>query len=122
MHIETQTKSSKLCLFRKKHFLKKLALISLLASVASCSFVELQGGAENIIFAQQGDGCELIQTFTAEVKISTFFIDRRPEAIAEELQILAQNEAYTLYANAIWPSSDIENGKQRFELLKCKPL
>jgi hypothetical protein len=121
MRIETQTKTSKLCLFRKKQFLKKLGSIGLFASIASCSFVELHGGAENIIFAQQGDGCELIKTFTAEVKTSTLFIiSRQPEAIAEELQMLAQNEAYALYANAIWPSSEIESGTQRFEILKCK--
>tara|TARA_R110001592_G_scaffold337465_1_gene624098 strand:+ start:2049 stop:2417 length:369 start_codon:yes stop_codon:yes gene_type:complete len=122
MHIETQTKTSKLSIFRKKQFFKTLATAGLLTTLASCSFVELQHGAENIIFAKQGDGCELIKIFTAEVKISTFYISRRPEAIAEELQMLAQNEAYALYANAIWPSSEIENGTQSFELLRCEAL
>ena len=122
MHIETQTKYNKLAVFRKKQYLKKLGSIGLFASIASCSFVELHQGAENIIFAQQGDGCELVKTYKAEVKTSTLFISRQPEAIAEELQMLAQNEAYAVYANAIWPSSDIENGKQSFQILRCEAL
>ena len=96
-------------------------MASLCIILSACSFVELKHGAENIIFAQKGDGCELVKSLTAEVKISTLFIDRRPEAIANELQILAQNEAYSVYANAIWPSSEIKEGKQTFEILKCTP-
>jgi hypothetical protein len=116
MHIETQTKTLNTC-----NFLKKLFTVSSYLILTACSFVELKPGAENIIFAKQGDGCERVKTFTAQVKTSTLFIDRRAEAIAEELQILAQNEAYSSYANAIWPSSDINEGLQSFDLLRCSP-
>jgi hypothetical protein len=119
MHIETQTKTNNPPSFLIKTSFKTIYLIGLLATLTACSFVELKPGAENIIFAKQGDGCETIKTFTAEVKTSTLFINRRPKAIAEELQILAQNEAYAIYANAIWPNSDIEEGKQEFDLLRC---
>lgn len=120
MHIETQTKTNNGFTFRKNHCLKMLCMAGIILAATACSFVELKPGAETIIFAKQGDGCELLETFTAEVKTSTFFISRRPRAIAEELQILAQNEAYKLYANAIWPSSEIEDGKQVFDLLRCE--
>lgn len=115
MHMETQTKTQKLT-----SFIKRFSLSSSILVFAGCSFVELQGGAENIIFSPKGEGCELIKEFTAEVKTSTFFIERRPEAIAEELQTLAQNEAFAHYANAIWPSSKIEEGKQTFDILRCE--
>jgi hypothetical protein len=114
MHIETQTKTQ-----NRANFLRKLFIVSTCISITACSFVELKPGAENIIFAKQGDGCERVKTFTAKVKTSTLFINRRAEAVAEELQILAQNEAYSLYANAIWPNSDIKDGQQNFDLLKC---
>ena len=48
-------------------------------------------------------------------------MDRDPKVIAEELQTKAQNQAYRLYGNAIWPSSDIDDGKQSFEILNCQP-
>lgn len=121
MHIETQTKTSNPSSFLIKTSLKKIYSIGLLATLTACSFVELKPGAENIIFARQGDGCELLKSFSAEVKTSTLFINRRPEAITEELQILAQNEAYAIYANAIWPVSEIVGGKQQFDLLRCNP-
>ena len=116
MHIETQTKTQ-----NRTNFLKILFIASACISITACSFVELKPGAESIIFAKEGDGCERIQTFTAKVKTSTLFINRRAEAVAEELQILAQNEAYSLYANAIWPISDIKDGQQDFDLLRCHP-
>ncbi len=122
MHIETQTKTRKLSVFRNKSLFKMLGLAGLVTYLTACSFVELQRGAENIIFAQEGNGCELVKLFDAEVKTSTFFISRKPEAIAEELQVLAQNEAYKVYANAIWPNSDIDNGTQNFKILKCEAL
>lgn len=116
MHIETQTKTQ-----NTANFLRKLFIVSTCIAITACSFVELKPGAESIIFAKEGDGCERIQTFTAKVKTSTLFINRRAEAVAEELQILAQNEAYSLYANAIWPNSDIKDGQQDFNLLRCNP-
>ena len=116
MHIETQTKTQ-----NTPNFLRKLFLASTCIVVTACSFIELKPGAERIIFAKEGDGCERIQTFTAKVKTSTLFINRRVEALAEELQVLAQNEAHALYANAIWPTSDIQDGQQDFDLLRCDP-
>ena len=42
------------------------------------------------------------------------------KAIAEELQISAQNKAFELNANAIWPTSEIKNGEQVYDILKCE--
>ena len=116
MHIETQTKSH-----LRRHYPGKFFLFSLIASLSACSYVELQPGAQNIIFAKPGEDCVRIQTFAAEVKTTTLFMDRDPKVIADELQTMAQNQAYRLYGNAIWPSSEIDDGKQSFEILNCQP-
>jgi hypothetical protein len=117
MHIETQT---------KLHAALRLPLksvgLGMLLSLAGCSFVELQPGAHSIIFANASEDCERISTFVAEVKTTTLFMERDPKVIAEELQTLAQNEAFQRYANAIWPVSDVSNGIQSFDILRCKPL
>lgn len=116
MHIETQTKSHS-----SGHYPGKFLLFSLLASLSACSYVELQPGAHNIIFAKPGEDCERIQTFSAEVKTTTLFMDRDPKVIANELQTLAQNQAYRVYGNAIWPNAEVKDGKQNFEILNCQP-
>mgnify|MGYP000123758612 CR=1 FL=1 len=114
MHMETQSKTK-----IRKSFFQTVSATLCIMSLTACSFVELNRGAENIIFSRQGDDCRQLQTFTAEVKTTTLFIDRRPKAIAEELQILAQNKAYAEHANAIWPVSEIEEGRQTFDILRC---
>ena len=63
-----------------------------------------------------------MESFKAEVKTRTLWMKRDPKVIAEELQILAQNRAYQKYANAIWPLTEVEGGKQRFEIMSCEPL
>jgi hypothetical protein len=88
-------------------------------ATCACSFVELNPAARHIIFADNQENCTLIELFAAEVAIENAFIDRTELAIAEELQILAQNEAFEKRANAIWPNSEIIDGKQSFKLLKC---
>ena len=88
-------------------------------AIASCSFIQLQPGAKHVIFAHD-EACELVDTFEAKVPTENFFIERTAKAIAEELQILAQNAAFQGQANAIWPESDIIDGTQRFKLLNCK--
>ena len=85
----------------------------------ACSFVELSPGANQIIFANHQTSCQKIGEFQATVRTHTLLIGRTSIAIAEELQILAQNEAYEKRGNAIWPSSEVENGQQRFDILQC---
>lgn len=116
MHIETQTKSPSP--------FRYLWLICVFSGffLSACSFVELQPGAQNIIFAKPGEDCTRIETFEAEVKTRTLLMKRDPRVIAEELQTLAQNHAYQRYANAIWPTTDVIDGKQNFEILNCEPL
>lgn len=88
------------------------------SSLNACSFVELHPGAQNIIFAND-ESCELIDNFKAKVQTDNAYISRSEKAIREELQIVAQNEAFKKNANAIWPNSEVIEGTQSFKLLKC---
>jgi len=95
----------------------------------SCSFVEPLPGKHHIILVNQTSGfptskqnsnaCKTLKEMSFETKTTTFFITRSKKAIAEELQILAQNEAIRSYANGIWPNSIIKNGKQSFLIFRC---
>jgi len=117
MHIETQTKSP--------ISLRSSGIFSIFCALfylSACSFVELQPGAQTIIFANPSDGCKTLETFQAEVKTRTLWMERDPKVIAEELQIQAQNKAFKQYANAIWPISEVKDGKQSFVIMRCEPL
>ena len=95
----------------------------------SCSFVEPLPGKYHITLVNQSpdlsasqqtsNACETLKEMSFETKTTTFFISRSEKAIAEELQILAQNEAIRSHANGIWPNSTVKNGKQSFLILRC---
>ena len=65
------------------------------------------------------DDCQTLKEVTFETKTTTFFLSRSPVAIADELQTLARNDAIQSYANAIWPMTEVKNGKQSFLILRC---
>jgi hypothetical protein len=114
----------------KNNFLYILSSLLVSLTLVSCSFVEPLPGEHHITLVnhtperssskQNSDACKTLKEMTFETKVTTFFITRSTKAIAEELQILAQNEAIRSYANAIWPNSEIKNGKQSFLILRCK--
>jgi hypothetical protein len=119
MKFETQHKIKYLNILRLKP--RNLVLLSaIFLLLAGCSFVELTPGADRIIFANDQDTCQKLAEFSGSVKTSTLFIGRTEKAISEELQILAQNEAFRTNANAIWPISEIDEGYQEFEILNCR--
>ena len=113
----------------KNNFLYTLTLLFVSLTLISCSFVELLPGEHYITLVnhnpefpatgQSSPPCKTLKEMSFETKTTTLFITRSKKAIAEELQILAQNEAIRSYANAIWPNTEVENGKQSFSILRC---
>lgn len=96
-----------------------LSTISLLLS--ACSFVEVKPGAESIILANDENSCERLGSSTVSVIYEFGFISRSEETVEEELQVLAQNAAFKMGGNAIWPESGIEDGERSYTVFRCKP-
>jgi len=115
MVYETQLKTAFLL-----PFINKIVLITIVLTLSACSFVELLPGAEQIIYSNHKESCQKISEFHAKVNTENFLIERRAKAISNELRILAQNEAFEKKGNAIWPSSEISNGQQDFDIFYCK--
>jgi hypothetical protein len=113
----------------KSNFLYSVTLLFTSLTLISCSFVERLPGDHHITLVDQSadtsateqtsNRCKTLKEISFETKTTTLFITRSEKAIAEELQILAQNEAIRSYANGIWPSSKILYGKQSFLILRC---
>ncbi|TNC79942.1 MAG: hypothetical protein C9356_16810 [Oleiphilus sp.] len=104
----------------KKHSCSALKLLALALTLSACSFVEVKPGAENIILANNDSGCERLGSTTVSVMHEVGFIDRDEETVEEELQILAQNSAYKMGGNAIWPETEVNEGERIFTVLRCK--
>ena len=92
----------------------------MIVSLSACSFVDVQPGAENIILANDESSCDRIGTTTVSVKHEVGFYTRDKETVADELQTLAQNSAFKMGGNAIWPDSDIEGGERSYIVYRCR--
>lgn len=96
-----------------------LSIIS--ALISGCSFVELKPDADTvkILTTEQAANCKSVGTATTKVIDEVMLISRNEETMAEELEILARNEAIKSGANAIVPVSDIEEGQRTFKVYVC---
>lgn len=98
-----------------------IALPILSALIAGCSFVELKPDADTVktLTADQVANCKSVGTATTKVIDEVLLISRNEETMAEELEILARNEAIKSGANAIVPVSEIEEGQRTFKVYIC---
>jgi len=113
----------------KNNFLYTLPSLFVSLTLISCSFVEPLPGKHHITLAnhtsafsasrQSSNTCKTLKEMSFETRTTTLFISRSKKAVAEELQILARNEAILSNANAIWPNTEVKNGKQKFLILRC---
>lgn len=96
-----------------------LSLFTLLGS--GCSFVELKPEADSVsvLTADQAAQCKPVGTATTQVLDEVMLISRNEETMAEELEILARNEAIKSGANAIVPISEVEEGQRTFKVYIC---
>jgi len=99
----------------------RLLAIATLSFVSACSFVDTIPGANQVILSNDLSSCKKVGQTTVKVLDEILWIDRSEQAIAEELQMLAQNSAVKMAANAIWPVSDIKDGSRTYHILRCKP-
>ncbi len=90
--------------------------------LAGCSFVQLTDGGRAVVQAGAGDvaNCESLGVVSATTQ-SKVVLERGSEKVAEELIVLARNQAATLGANAIVPIGPIDNGSQNFRAYRCSP-
>jgi len=106
-----------------------ISLLSILLSItlSACTWVELNSQGEGVAVRQPIDsvsGCLRVGTVTAKTRASIVAgTSRDDKKIAEELSILARNEAAKLNANTIIAEGNIDNstrnGTQSFIAYQC---
>ncbi len=103
--------------------MKKILLLLLLFALQGCTWVELtpEGEKVDVVEPQHVKGCKLLGKTTVSVKARVGAIERKEEAIQEELEILARNNAVTIKGDTIVPITEIKEGSRTYNVYRCKP-
>ena len=86
-----------------------------------CTFVENTAGSETVTVADTSRvaSCERVGETTVSVLSKVAFVDRSRDKMAEELETLARNEAVAKNADTIVATSELRDGRQKFDLYRC---
>jgi hypothetical protein len=103
---------------------KRSTLLWLAAStiVGGCSLVDLtkEGEGVRIATADAVSACTGLGRTTASVVHEVATIPRHPDAVQENLNVTARNSAASMGGDTIVPVSPIAEGKQTFEVYRCR--
>jgi hypothetical protein len=88
---------------------------------SGCTWVKLSPQGEGVLLARATDvlGCEKLGTTTASLKADIAGFSRNPSKVQLELETLARNSAADLGGDTIVHASEIELGKQEFDVYLC---
>lgn len=98
----------------------KTTLISLVTLLGACSFVQLSDAGAGVTQLSSTDvgNCASVGVVSAETQ-DKVVLSRGAAKIAEELLVLARNQAGNMGANAIVPITAPKEGKQDFRAYRC---
>lgn len=104
---------------RPRHGLSIL-LVALLSSACS-PWVKLSAAGSEVrhVSTSVAAECTRVGRVSAVTQQRVVGVGRNDERVRAELLTLARNEAATLGANAVVARSDIDNGRQQFDALRC---
>lgn len=100
------------------------AILPLIVSVTllGCANLTPAPGSDavRLIDAAQADGCRRIGSANAQVADRIAFVERNEETVAEELLVLAKNEAVRLGGDSLVIDGTIKFGRRRFLVYRCQ--
>lgn len=96
-----------------------LGLIGLL--LQACAWVKLtpEGEKARVLSAAEVSSCRKLGKTTVSVKGDIGGLERLPERVQAELDILARNSAADLGGDTVVPAGEPKDGKQVFEVYRC---
>ncbi len=96
--------------------------IVLCALLVGCAWVRLQPDAEGVrvIGLAEAAQCEKLGRTTASVLAKIGPFKRSRTKVRGELETVARNETIKMGGDAIAPTSEIEQGRQSFDVFRCR--
>lgn len=102
---------------------KSTWMLPLLAAVVAsgCVFVQPteEGRKVRVLTAGEVDRCRSLGKLTSQVSDRIAAVPRSREAVQEDVLINAKNAAADMNGDTIVPASDMEDGKQAFNVYRC---
>lgn len=97
-------------------------LAGLLVLGAGCTWIKLTEGGAEVMQATRSEAadCRLVGTVTSSTQ-DRVLVERGRGKVAEELIVLARNQAASLGGNTIVPVGPPVAGRQDFEVYTCHP-
>lgn len=98
-----------------------LMSIVVVLSLASCSWVQLEPGAEKVrvLSEQEVEPCKRVGKTSVSVQSSVAGVPRKESVMARELEKLAKNSALNVNGDTIVPITEIVDGERSFAIYKC---
>lgn len=100
-----------------------LAGVLLLGSMSACTWVKPTPEANNVHVVGPSNigGCERLGWVEVAVRSELLFdIQRSPAKVKTELETLARNQAAKRGADSVMATSNVQNGKQNFDIYRCR--
>lgn len=89
--------------------------------LAGCQWVKPRAGAEQVSLVKPSHvyDCQKIGSTSSSVRSKVGFVARKPAKVAQELVVLAKNEAAKLGGDTIVAQGEIVDGSQSFDVYQC---
>ncbi len=93
------------------------------ALLSACTWVEptAQGEKVRVLTAEEVTKCKKVGQTTVSLLAKLAGIERNPQKVQDELNVLARNSAVELGGDTVVPISAVEDGKQTFAVYRCVP-
>ncbi len=90
--------------------------------LSGCSWVQLEDGADrvNLVSEAQVAECQQLGRTRVQVAHRVGFIPRNDEAIQENLDDMARNQAVEMGGDTIVAMSEAEEGRQQYGIYRCR--
>lgn len=99
-----------------------LLLAAIVSLTTACSWVKVSDDGASVAVANAANvrSCEKVRTVNVKVKDNYVgSMKRDPNKVATELTNLARNEATQFEGDTIVPVSQVNDGRQSFDVYKC---
>jgi hypothetical protein len=98
----------------------RFLLPALLLVTAGCTWIDLTDAGADVTQGEPGEvaGCQQVGTVTSSTQ-NRVLLKRGRGKVAEELIVLARNEAATLGGDTIVPQGPMVEGRQDFNVYRC---
>lgn len=100
----------------------RFLLPALAAFAAGCGVLSLtdDGAAIRLAKPDAVASCTKLGRVKASVLHNVGFIPRHPDAVKEEIEVVARNSAAQMGGDTMVPASGVEDGKQAFDVYQCE--